>query len=276
MIELFHYRLAWRGPAMAAGDHGRGDLRGGSDYASTLPFDRYQNPRSVDMRASVQNPYQTLMVRDCRERVSVPVYLLLDVSASMGCGKILEKMLRFAQMCAASAFHAGDRLGILACDSRILWEYCLPLSANAALTDDWGRRFANIRPQARNTDAFIDLASYLGRQRALVFLLSDFYLPDAQLRTLLEALFRHEVVPVQLAVAPDFGLQPRWGWLNLQDPETGLLRQVMMRPALRRRWLDEYAMRQQRLHALLTGYGRRLLPLADDFGTDDVTRYFLS
>ena len=274
-MELFHYRLAWRGAAMTAGDHGRGDLRGGTDFVATLPFERYQNLRSVDIRASFQNPYQSLMVRDYREPVAVPVYLLLDVSASMGCGNTLQKMLRFARMCAASAFHAGDPLGIWACDSQILWEYCLPLSSNIALTDDWSRRFASIRPQARNTGAFIELAAYLGQRRALVFLLSDFYLPDAQLRTLLEAMFRHEIVPVMLTPTPDFGRSSRWAWLNLQDPETGRFRQVMMRPALRARWLDEHALRQQRLQALFSAYGRRPLRLADNFSADDISRYFL-
>jgi uncharacterized protein (DUF58 family) len=274
-MELFQYRLSWRGSAMAVGDHGRGDLRGGTDFSATLPFDRYQNPRYVDIRASFQNPFQTLMVRDYREQVSVPVYLLLDVSASMGAGNILQKMLRFIRMCVASTFHAGDPVGIFACDSEIRWDYCLPLSSNVALTDDWVRRFANIRAQARNTEAFIELVPYLGRQRALVFLLSDFYLPDAQLRALLEALFRHEVVPVQLAVAPDFRFPMNWGWGSLQDPETGRLRQVMMRPALRAGWLADHALRQRRLHALFAGYGRRPLFLSDSFDADDITRYFL-
>ncbi|MFG5407037.1 hypothetical protein ABXN37_01885 [Piscinibacter sakaiensis] len=87
----------------------------------------------------------------------------------------------------------------------------------------------------RDALGLLEAAAVLGR-RGLVFLVSDFHLPLAQVERLLDGLAVHELVPVLLWEPDEFDLGPRAGLARLRDPETGERRLVWWRPALRARW----------------------------------------
>ena len=117
---------------------------------------------------------------------------------------------------------------------------------------------------------------YLPQRRSLVFLVSDFHWPLADLRAVLHSLAPHALVPVVLGDAQEAGPATPRGLLTLIDAETGRRQRLWWRPALRERLADA---QQQRRAALLHCFAaHRLRPLFIDgaFDADAVTRHFLA
>ncbi len=71
---------------MRAGAH-RGTLAGSGglfrDFVSLLD---YPDPRRIDLRVSVRDPFEAIHVRRFEQNSAISVYVLVDVSASMGFG----------------------------------------------------------------------------------------------------------------------------------------------------------------------------------------------
>ncbi|MEI9901029.1 MAG: DUF58 domain-containing protein [Hyphomicrobium sp.] len=79
------YRLPWR--HARAGVH-RSKLEGsGGFFRDVVPLVRSPDPRRLDLRISARDPFGGLHVRRFEHKAAVTVYVLVDVSASMGfCG----------------------------------------------------------------------------------------------------------------------------------------------------------------------------------------------
>ena len=136
------------------------------------------------------------------------------------------------------------------------------------------RGWAPESSSARSAAGLLEAGPYLGRHRALVFLLSDFHLPLDMLQKVLDRLAGHEVVPVVLWDAQEFDLGERNGLAEVLDAESGRRRLVWWRPLLRERWQRALADRRA---ALLQVFAReRLKPLfiEQGFDADAVTRHF--
>jgi hypothetical protein len=116
---------------------------------------------------------------------------------------------------------------------------------------------------------------HLPRQRALVFLVSDFHLPLAEVEAVLASLAAHELVPVVVWQAAEFAPAAAQGLAQVVEPESGRRQWLWWRPALRERWLAAQQSRRAALSALFRS--RRLSPLfiEGDFDADAVTRHFL-
>jgi hypothetical protein len=71
----------------------------------------------------------------------------------------------------------------------------------------------------------------------LVFLVSDFHLPLADVAQVLASLAAHQVVPVVLWQPAEFALSANHGLARVQEPESGEHAWLWWRPALRERWL---------------------------------------
>jgi hypothetical protein len=108
----------------------------------------------------------------------------------------------------------------------------------------------------------------------LVFLVSDFHLPIAEMPTLLRQFAPHELVPVVVWDPLEFALPAQRGLAPLVDLETGRRRLVWWRPALREKWLEHGRAHRAALMALFSA--QRLQPLIIDgaFDADAVTRHF--
>ena len=75
------------------------------------------------------------------------------------------------------------------------------------------------RPLGRSARALHDAHRHLPRQRALVFLVSDFHLPLADVAQVLASLAAHDVVPVVLWQPAEFALSAeRTGWPGCRSP----------------------------------------------------------
>jgi uncharacterized protein (DUF58 family) len=276
-MEEFHYRIGWRSAAAQPGGHGGSRGGAGGEFQGYLPLSAEPDPRHLDVRATIADPFGQLMVRHYRQRSVVPVFLVADLSASMawtGSASKPELLAQFASALGYSSYRAGDPFGFLPCAETILWDLVLPLRWQRGAAEELRGRLSSLRPSGKNARGLLEVAPHLGRQRALVFLASDFHLPEDQLRAVLESLAHHQVVPVVLWDSAEYEALPPWGWADLADPETGAKRRIFLRPALRRAWRDRFEARREALNRLFGQYGMAAFFLQDRFDADAMTCYF--
>ncbi|MEQ1670976.1 MAG: VWA domain-containing protein, partial [Hyphomicrobium sp.] len=78
------YRIAWRTSGIRAGAH-KGRMAGsGGLLRANVPLVQQPDPRRIAIRESLRDPAEQVLVRQTQQLSAVPVYVLIDVSASMG------------------------------------------------------------------------------------------------------------------------------------------------------------------------------------------------
>ncbi len=85
----------------------------------------HPDPRRIDVRQSMRDPFETLHVRRFEDKCAVSVTVLLDVSASMGFLGTSRKMdlaRAIVATLASSARRTGDTFALFGCDSAIVPE----------------------------------------------------------------------------------------------------------------------------------------------------------
>lgn len=279
MIAEFHYRVRWRSHRAHPGHHRSNRIGGGDEFAGYAPLSAYPDPRNIDVHATLHDPLGQLMVRQFRQRSSLPVYVLADLSASMGFGSPYSKLRAVADFTAAAAYSAyrtGDPFGFFGCDEDILWAWHLPLRSYKGVSDDFCRRLSGLEPDGQSANGLRQVAPLLGRQRSLVFVVSDFHLSDMETAQLFDSLVHHDVVPVVVWRDTEYARLPKWGWVTLQDPESGEIRRIFMRPGLRMRFEARFEERRGDLERLCRRYGRAPFFLDEELNADRLSDYFLA
>jgi len=253
------YRIDWRAAGVRIGAH-RGKIEGAGglfrDYDFLL---RSQDPRRIDLRMSLRDPFGTLYVKRFEQQTSITGYALVDLSGSMGFVGRADKMQVVADLCgalAASARRIGDAFGLIGCADKILPEFFVPATRSRGGEADMVANLRRYVPQGDSAEGLVEGANYLAGSRKLVFLISDFYLPLGLTERVFEALSPHDVIPIVLRDPLELKDLPRYGLVSLADLETGGQRLLVMRPSLRTALLQEETAAAKALHALATRYGR--------------------
>jgi uncharacterized protein (DUF58 family) len=260
------------------GAHRSGHWGGGHEFAGHGPFLSSPDARHLDFRASFADPFGSLMVRTFRQRGAIPVFVVADLSASMGfqgIGSKAEILADFAGAVAYSAYRTGDTFGFVGCDETVRRELMLPLGFHKAAGLELKDKLSQFTSAGRSADGLSQAAAYLGRQRALVFLVSDFHFPLDCLDRLLCGYARHDLVPVVLWDSAEYEPKSGWGLIDLEDSESGKRRKLLMRPRLREKLRDRFRARRQLLTQVFAVRGREPFFLVDRFEPDALTRYFL-
>lgn len=253
------YRIDWRAGGVRVGAH-RGKIEGAGgvfrDYDFLL---RSQDPRRIDLRISLRDPFGTLYVKRFEQQSSITGYALVDLSGSMGFAGSTDKMQVVADLCgalAASARRIGDAFGLIGCAEKIVPEFFLPATRSRGGEADMVANLRRYVPQGDSGEGLVEGAEYLAGGRKLVFLISDFYLPFDLIERVFEALSSHDVVPIVLRDPVELKGLPQYGLVSLADLETGRQRLLVMRPSLREALLQQETAAAKALHAVATRYGR--------------------
>ncbi len=272
----FQYRVPWRAASWYPGSHLSVQRGGGYEIHRIEPLYIAGDPRRVDVRASLRDPFGQLLVRIYKQRSVVPVFVLADVSASMsfvGNTRKYDLLVDFVNSLAYSAYRVGDPFAFTACDTVIRDELSLPLTRARGAGTLISERLRRWTPSGADATGLLEGAEQLPEARALVFLVSDFHLPVELLRKILGCLCRLAVVPVVLVDSAEDRI-PGVGITHLYDPETKARRTILLRRTLARRL--EKALRQHReqISRCLADYDLRPLYLIDRFEPEVVSRYF--
>lgn len=278
-IPELHYRLHGSARGHFPGAHRSRRGTSGFEFRGHAPLVDQPDVRRLDVHASLNDPFGRWLVRVQSERMAIPVAMVADVSASMGFAgaqRKLDVVADFVESLAWSAWRHGDSFGFVAADDTVQEALLLPQTRLRGAGSTLAQALRGFRPVGRTALGLADAHQHLTRQRALLFLVSDFHWPLDHVDLVLDRLAGHDLVPVVLWQPQEFDLGARRGIAELVDPESGLRRTVWWRPALRARWAAAHAARRE---ALLERFQhRRLAPLVLEggFDADAVTRHFLA
>lgn len=276
-VREFHYRVGASATGHRPGHHRSTGGDSGFEFRGHARLQDAPDARRLDLHASLRDPFGHWQVRLHRQPKAMPVVMVADLSASMaftGALRKLDVLADFTESLAWSAWRTGDRFGFIGCDSRVRDDLWLPPTHHRGAGGPLARALRDLQPAGRSAQGLLDAAGHLGRQAALVFLVSDWHLPTSLLDAVLAGLSAHAVVPVVLWDAQEFSLGARQGHLQLADPETGLRRHVWWRPALRDRWQAAHHARRLQLLQCCRRHDRRPLFIEGGFDADAVTRHF--
>lgn len=185
------------------------------------------DPRMVDWNVTARTgrPH----VKKYMEERELTVLLLLDVSASTGFGTtpkprggartVLETAAEFCACIALAAQRNNDKTGLIAFSHDI--ELHVPPNKGSFHVLRLIRDVLTLGPRGHGSDlaAALDYAGRVQRKRAILFVISDFLVPDFE-RPLNLLARRHDVVAVRIMDPATWEL-PRAGLLHLRDLETG-------------------------------------------------------
>lgn len=180
--------------------------------------------RRIDFLATARNPLiSEPLIRRFKRTGLIDVIMLADLSPSISCGFSEPKLFQVAKLAVLfgyTAFRFGDRFGFLGFDNEILPWFTHPPSRSPSLGIEIGERLLDFEPSAKTGKLNLAPEHFLPEKRSLIVLVSDFYFAPDDLRTILQRLRRHAVLPVMLRQEweqkwPD-GL---FGVLRLKDPE---------------------------------------------------------
>jgi uncharacterized protein (DUF58 family) len=278
-IPELHYRIGGAARGHFPGHHrsSRGDS--GFEFRGHASLLDAPDPRRLDLHASLRDPFGNWIVRVFSQRMAIPVAVVADLSASMGFEGVqrkLDVLADFVESLAWSAWRTGDSFGFVGCDEHVRRELLLPQTRARGAGGTLAATLRGLAPAGRSAHGLLDAHRHLTRQRALLFLVSDFHLPLDTVAEVLASLAHHELVPVVIWQAQEFGFGAARGLAEVLDPESGQRRWIWWRPVLRARW--ERAREERRAGLLRLFRAQRLAPLwiEGGFDAEAVTRHFHS
>jgi uncharacterized protein (DUF58 family) len=261
------YRPRGRFRSNHVGAHVSSEVGGFGVFRDQVPFLRHADARRIDLRASLRDPFGEIHVRRFEQRSAIDVYALVDLSASMSFVGAVDRFAVACEICAALAFSAtriGDRFGLVAGGVDLREDLFLSPTRSRGAAMRSVERLESLRPASAHAGSLVRAATVLGAGRKLVLLISDFRWTTPLIRSVFDSLALHDVLPVALVDSVELD-PPRWGLLELQDPETARRRLMVMRPALRDKWMEAEAKRREELIRLAAGRVRPPIFIHDRF-----------
>lgn len=277
-VDEIHYRLATPARGRLPGQHRSRSGDGGFEFRGHAGLLDAPDARRLDLHASLRDPFGQWVVRVHSLRQSITVAVVADLSASMGFRgerRKMDALADFAESLAWSAWRGADAFAFVGCDDAVRPELLVPATRSRSVGIGLAERLRGFEPSAASANGLNDAHRWLGRSRALVFLVSDFHLPLPEVADVLGSLAAHEVVPVVLWDRAEFAPAEGRGLVELEDPESRRGRLVWWRPALQARWRAALAERRQALLDVFDAAHVRPLFLSDGFDAAAVTRHFV-
>lgn len=234
------------------------------------------NPRRLDLRRSLTDPFGQWLVRNMSERISIPLYVVADVSASMAATDKREALADLVESAGLSAWRAGDPFGCVAADQRVRDALFRPATHSRGAGTRLGEQLRQFPFDGRSAAGLLEAFQLLGRRRALVLLASDFHFGLDMVVELLGSLAGHFVVPIVVwGQGESAASVPRRGFIEVGDSESAARRFLWLRPRVVERIRTALAHRRTELRAAFGRHGLEPIFIDGTFDPDRLTRHFL-
>jgi uncharacterized protein (DUF58 family) len=276
MVEAFIYKIPPLGYRPSLGAH-RGQMAGsGQLFSHHDSLLARPDPRRLDLRASVLDPFGNYRVKVFQQRTQLPVILIADLSASMsfqGKHSRQQALSDFIVSASLSATETGDSFTFIGCGAKLEQQWLLAANRSVGSATELSQRMvkATFNSQA---ESLWQLLPVLPNKRSLIFLASDFFMPIEKVRTLMAQLTQHFVVPVVFWDESEYQALPEWGIVKLKELETRKTRTLLLRPTYKRRIIEAYAQRKLELQDAFLAFGGEPLLMLNEFKAQQLTTYF--
>ncbi len=272
LVETLRLAFARRLSGARPGAH-RGRWAGSEGaFADLAPLARQPDPRRLDARRSIIDPFGEIQIRRFATPTVATVWVVADLSASLGATGATDRQALAALLAAAlagAARLAGDTAALAVAQGAEA-ETLFPPGRDRGQADAFRAALSEIGPAGQGIDGLAALADAIPTRRALVFLISDFEFPPEALAEMLAAYDGHALIPLWLrdsgleAPAEGIGRLPRL--VRLRDPETGVARSAVLTGRRVRAWARARAETRMALAATFHRLGRDPVEILDRIG----------
>ncbi|MGY4310285.1 uncharacterized protein (DUF58 family) [Bradyrhizobium sp. USDA 4369] len=272
------YRPRGRISGLRAGAHPSHGVGAFGTFRDQVPFMAHPDARRIDVRGTLRDPFEHTLVRRFQQRSAIDVYALVDMTRSLSYEGRARKQDLVAELCGAlarSVIRSGDRFALIGFDNDIRQDCFIPPNRRVATAEDVEARLRQAEWCGRDAEGLREAACRVAGRRKIVFVISDFLLPLDLLEKGCEALSRHDLIPVVVDDSSEGENLPDWGLLEVTDLETLQRKVVLMRPALKRRWLAQEAERRAGIRRILLRFGRAPIVITDALDVDLVSRQLM-
>lgn len=250
-----------------------GKAGGGYSFQRYERLSNHPDFRRIDFLATSRNPFvDEPLVRVSKPASRVDVIMIADLSISLSYGfsePKIHQVAKLATLIGNTAVRFGDRFGFIGFDNKVLRELHFPPVSvrNAGLKV--GEALLEFSPSGSSRGLTLkNIERFLPEKRALLFLVSDFYLEPAALRTLLQRTVRHRIFPVVLR----HGKERRWplglfGVLRLRDSESNREKTVFFTPGMAKAFEREVKRREEEIRRVFRYFS--VVPILLDEATPD-------
>lgn len=276
---LIHYQINWKPSGFQPGTK-RGLTAGiGDQLRAKVLLRDHPDPRRLDLRASMRDPFERLWVRDFYLNTAFKVIVLLDLSASMGYRGTVNRMhvaAGISQQLAISAYRSSDAFGLYAANEKPIKNATLPPRVNKSAWLWVHQHLAKLKPSGKSVAGLLNLVPTLPQRRSLIFVVSDFRWPAGQYRQLLKSLNHHDVIPMVLQDPAETTALPKRGIASVQDMETGQTQFIWMRPSLKAKLMKQQQSQWDELSEISHRYGVQPFAVNGAFNPAKLNQYFMA
>jgi uncharacterized protein (DUF58 family) len=276
-IKEFSYHIGWRNRGRHPGRHASTQRGMGMEFIGHTTLLNYPDPRRIDLRQTIRDPMEQVYVRLFNQKSATPVYVICDLSGSMNFGSHTRKIRKaadIAESVARSATRNADPFGFIGFDDIVREDWISTQSFKSQRAIELAERLKDYHPAPVAGSGIEDVWRYLPRERSLVFMISDFHMPLAQLEGALSNLTRHHIVPLVLWDADEYKNLPEFGITAVTDPETGVKRTLFLRKDYRQKIIASFEARREAIYQLFTEFDMPPLYIEGEYDADVLTEYF--
>jgi uncharacterized protein (DUF58 family) len=282
-IKEFSYHIAWHSHSRRPGRHKSNQRGMGMEFRGHTTLLAYPDPRRIDIRQTIRDPLEQVHVRIFNQKSVTPVFVLCDMSGSMqyastkqdgSSQKKIEIAADIAQSVAQSATRNRDLVGFIGFDDVVREDWLCTLSARPHTTVEMAENLRTYEAEEVGSRGVTEIVRLLPRERSLIFMVSDFHMPIADLEESLVLMQRHHIVPIVLWDSSEYSDLPEFGITNVTDPETGVKRTLFLRKSYRDRILKSFTGRKTAIENLFLRYDMQPFFVENSFDADQLSEYF--
>jgi uncharacterized protein (DUF58 family) len=248
--------VRWRSSTATAGaGERRSFYRGaGHDFDALDEYMPGDDPRDIDWNATAETGGQVVLRNVYLEPRDLKVFILADVRRSMNFGTVRATKRHLAAELAASICKAAettkDRVGFIAFSATRVEKYVPTRAAKTAMYPALASILETDPSADGNGSGLSKALANLPVNRSLVFVLSDFLrLTDDEKAALRRAALVHDVICLVIQDRRERELPPGWGFLTIEDLQTGQRKTVFLSRRTRERFAARFAAHQAALIA---------------------------
>lgn len=273
----FFYQTPWKSSSIHFGEH-LGNQRGlGDEFKGNVNFIDYPDARRMDLRQTLQDPYEQVQVKLFNQNNTTPIFAVCDLSSSMqfkGQGRKLDLAKEIAASIAYSAFDTSDMFSFIAYNTEVIETLTLSLSHHVHQAFEVIDQLNSYEKMRVGPEGILEVPEYLSQHKGLVFWISDFHMPISLIEQALNAMSSHHIIPIVLWDAHEYAKLPKFGFGNMIDPETGASRTIFFREAIRAQFEAAFATRKQALDTLFTRFDSQAIYIDGQYDPDVMSQYF--
>lgn len=277
----FVYRIPGTSHGARPGAHRSNSRGAGMNFVSHAKLIDQPDPRRLDLRASISSIQRDWLVRINKQRASINISVLVDVSQSMHFGitrKKIDVAIEFLQALGFSAGGLGDAVTLVPFDSVKRDDLTMPSRYGRGVGQTMADLINNATPTANSRasiDAFSQCVESVGGKSALTFIVSDFHWSIENLDRMLEPLSGSMIVPLVIWDKAEITPPSSSRLMSVRQLGAETTRHIWLSPAVREKWVKNVEDRQSTISSVFASRDAKPFWMTNGFDAEKLSRYFM-